>query len=359
MPLNPARCARIEYTQPRINSLRPNNVCKYLWARVCPPVGLWQVSASRLLKARNLRLDRELLTPLQFGSTYHMMCIALMPAQPLMAERPQNLPDFKEPPVVEVVLGIQFATLDRFRSVHIGKLWEVFEKEFPKVQEHPPLNPAFEMFGSRPEASQLSVELLGGPPMPRVWFISAEETELIQFQTDRFLHNWRKTENQTTYPRYEYIRPRFFDEIDRFQKFLEDRDIGEISVNQCEITYVNHIDLGTEKNPHSKLGEIFNFWNDVPENHALPTFEDARNHLRYIISDPGGSPVGRLNVVAEPRRRNDGSSIIVLNLTARGKPQDNSISSVSQFLDLGRESVVRGFAALTTEKMHELWGKVQ
>ena len=37
--------------------------------------------------------------------------------------RPEDLPDFRDPPLVEVVLGVQFATVAGFGSVHAGLLW--------------------------------------------------------------------------------------------------------------------------------------------------------------------------------------------------------------------------------------------
>ena len=67
-----------------------------------------------------------------------------------MSRRPDNLPDFNDPPVAEVVLGLQFNPLTKFRSVHIGALWEHFRDNFPKVSEHPPLQQMFETLGTRP-----------------------------------------------------------------------------------------------------------------------------------------------------------------------------------------------------------------
>jgi hypothetical protein len=64
-----------------------------------------------------------------------------------LSARPADLPDFKRPPVTEVVLSVQFATIPEFRSVHIGLLWERLREKYPNVTEHPPLNASFETFG--------------------------------------------------------------------------------------------------------------------------------------------------------------------------------------------------------------------
>ena len=112
-------------------------------------------------------------------------------------DRPVDLPEFEKPPVVEVVLGIQFSELRRYRTFHAGLLWgEKFRKAgFPKCVERPSLDPAFETFGApgRNE-SRLQLIQMPGPEVPRLWFINHDETELVQIQSDRFLHNWRKSQ---------------------------------------------------------------------------------------------------------------------------------------------------------------------
>ena len=57
-----------------------------------------------------------------------------------MVDRPADLPDYEHPPLVEVVLSVQFAELQGYRTVHAGLLWEdKFRKAYPIVAEQPPL----------------------------------------------------------------------------------------------------------------------------------------------------------------------------------------------------------------------------
>ena len=59
--------------------------------------------------------------------------------------RPPDLPDFDNPPLVEVVLSVQFSDLQSYRTVHPGLLWErKFRESFPEFAEQPPLDPLFE-----------------------------------------------------------------------------------------------------------------------------------------------------------------------------------------------------------------------
>ena len=89
-----------------------------------------------------------------------------------MAPRPHGLPDFRSPPVTEVVIGVQFNSLRGFLTPHLGLVWEKFKDNFPHLEEQMPLPPAFETFGAglRPITAQFN--FFGGEQMPRVFFIN-------------------------------------------------------------------------------------------------------------------------------------------------------------------------------------------
>jgi hypothetical protein len=56
-------------------------------------------------------------------------------------------PDFAKPPIVEFVLGAQFAPLENFTTGHFGLFWEQLGRdEWPIAGEEPPLDPQFELF---------------------------------------------------------------------------------------------------------------------------------------------------------------------------------------------------------------------
>ncbi len=283
-----------------------------------------------------------------------------------MAARPADLPDFRTPPVVEVVLSIQFAELRKYRTVHGGLLWDrTFRESFGEVSEHPPLEPTFETFGAAGTGGVgFSLRHVPGPPVPRLWFAMKNKRELVQFQADRFIHNWRKIASDEKYPRYENIKQKFLSEILDIEKFLLEYDIGKIQPNQCEVTYVNHICLENMKDPRDRLDQILRPWARVdadPEdkNASLPPLEDVRLAARYVIGDDRGAPLGRLLIQAEPVVAQNNQPIVRLSLTARGAPLNPTMEGAEMFLDIGRETIVRGFTAITTPAMHETWGRTK
>ena len=132
-----------------------------------------------------------------------------------MADRPADLPDYKRPPLVEVALAVQFAELQGYRTIHAGLLWaETFRKAYPRVIEQPQLDPIFEVFGPHARAAQWQIRQMPGPPVPRLWFMNEQETELVQIQANWFARNWRKVGEGEDYPRYEKLRERFFAELE-------------------------------------------------------------------------------------------------------------------------------------------------
>jgi len=277
--------------------------------------------------------------------------------------RPFDLPEYDRPPVVEVVLSVQFSELRAYRTIHAGILWQQhFKNDFPKVSEQPELPPTFEIFGAQSPrgSSGLSITQALGPPVPRLWFCNRTDTELVQFQADRFAHNWRKVGLDQDYPRYEYIRSQFFKEFELVSTFAAEYELGELRPNQCEVTYVNHIALEDGENILISPYQAFRFFSDWrpskdDEAATLPRNEDSRFSARFVMEDGRGNPVGRLLVAADPAVDRDLRPMYRLTLTARGAPASTQPDAISAFFDMGRIAIVRGFTALTTAQMHRQW----
>lgn len=277
-----------------------------------------------------------------------------------MSDRPGDLPDFSAPPVVEVVLSIQFERLAAFRTPQIGLLWAEVRDRFPKFEEHPPLDPVFEKFEpGAPVKIGLQIETCDVPPLPRIWFLNEDGSHLLQVQPDRLIHNWREAGLGYAYPRYERLRKAFAEEIRLFENFIERERLGELVVNQCELTYVNHIEPGEAWQRHGELSEIFQNWSELRNRSFLPEPEDVGVNARYVMRTLQGVPFGRLHAKMQAAWRiSDKRPIYVLNLTARGLPQDSGAEGALTFLDTAREWIVKGFADLTKPRMHRTWGRI-
>ena len=270
------------------------------------------------------------------------------------------LPDFSAPPVTEVALSVQFDALSALRTPQLGMLWQEFRKEFPETEEHPPLDPVIERFGVRPTRRRsVHIEPLECPPTPRCWFLKRDRSELIQVQQDRFVRNWREVGDESSYPRYEkHLRPTFESDLKRFQEFVQREELGELRPNQCEVTYVNQIVAGKGWQEHGELDKVITVFQRAFSDSFLSIPEDAALRLRFLIRDQAENPIGRLHIAINPGfRSEDNQPLFNMSLTARGAPCGDGIDGVLRFMDIGREWVVRGFASMTTQEMHKLWGR--
>ena len=264
----------------------------------------------------------------------------------------ERLPDFDDPPVVETVLSVQFEPLPLVQTAHLGLLWDEYRASFPKSGEHPPLDPVIEQFPERPIGRMgLRLQAFANPPIPRLSFANAQGNEMIQVQNDRFIKNWRKEGDSEQYPHYDKtIRPNFDRDFRIFLAFLEKNQLDTPCINQCEVTYVNHIIAGEGWEHYGELEKIFTFWRSPDVTPPGPT-EDLRLHARFVIPGDDGKPVGRLHVDLQPAvRLSDSRLMYLLQLTARGQIEDGV-----GFFDIGREWIVKTFKRLTSESMHTIW----
>ena len=258
-----------------------------------------------------------------------------------------------------MVLSVQFERLESLRAPQLGYLWQAFRDRFPHTEEQPPLEPTFEQFGSKVGVGAgVHFELLTSLPSPRVWFLNVPGTELVQIQQDRFIRNWRKTEDNNQYPRYSFLREQFTKDLDQFQSLVAQQGWGNIEPNQCEITYVNVIPAAEGWSVPGDLGRVCTLFRSSYSDDGLGVPEEAAVNARYIIIGDEDEALGRLHVAIAPvARAVDGTPAFRLSLSARGRPADVGTKAILQFLDRGHEAIVRGFASITTLEMHALWGR--
>ena len=239
---------------------------------------------------------------------------------------------------------------------YIGTLWSEFRDEFPVTEDQPPLG--FPIEPSTLVDSGPRFEMMTELPTARTWFLNSAGTELIQVQHDRFAYNWRKREPSGPYPRYPKVRENFERHLRVFKQFLSQNDLGTMTARQCEVSYVNHFieEGGLDQ---GRIADYISLWQDLGDGGFLPKPERAVFDATYAMSDAAGRFLGRLRLSLRPATlKVNGWSILVLTLTARGEPLTKG-DGVLGFLDLGREWIVRAFAAVTTPKMHAVWGRLQ
>lgn len=268
--------------------------------------------------------------------------------------RPDDLPDFETPPLNEVVLGVQFTPATGYQQVRISEVWSLFREDFPSVQELAPLPPTFETFGL-PSGGRggAQINLRSMPGHSRYWFVAPNEEELLQFQQDRLLHNWRKVGDKTNeYPRFEALIERFERELWTLETYFASLAPQSLKINQCEISYINHIEI---KNS-ARVASVQDWLNFVRFDKLQP--DDFAMTLRRVVSSSEGKPLGRLIYEAVIALKDNNEELVQLTLTFRGAPVETDINAAMKFLQYGRELIVQSFKEITTDMAHQKWGMV-
>jgi uncharacterized protein (TIGR04255 family) len=273
-----------------------------------------------------------------------------------MDHSPHPHPRFDKPPVIETVFSIEFAPLSEWTIPYFGLYWSTIRDRYPKHNVQPLVISQIENLSER-VAPQKPVEITiseGPAALVRCWFFNEPETELVQIQRDRFIFNWKKGLVDQPYPHYDVIRPALIREWNHFEDFVDRNKLGKKEIRQCEVIYINHIDLGVGWKSYGELNSVLAPWSGATSGCLLENPEDIEIGARYRL--PEGR--GRMHIKAQPAIRNiDHKEIIQLTLTARGRPASSGPSSALDWFDFVQPLVAQSFADFTTPKMHAIWGR--
>ena len=272
-----------------------------------------------------------------------------------MSESGHELPTLESPPLIEAVLGVQFAPLANVTSAHFGWYWKAFlDPTWDKVAEAGEIPDQFERFGAM--SWQLPIrelKLMDTPTPNRLQIISPEDDQVIQVQRTRFIYNWRK--RKSTYPRFNLLLPEFNRQLQRFREFLRTAKLDDIAPNQWEVTYINHV-------PKGEIWESQEDWHAVFPGLLADPRISMDSVSRQSVSGEWHFEIkphrGRLHVSCQHAKLADvGQEVLVVQLTARGSiGSNNSDLSLSQGLELGHRVLVRTFFDVCSESALAYWG---
>lgn len=261
-----------------------------------------------------------------------------------------DLPEFDRPPVVEVAVGVQFRPIPGLSGLNLAPLQAVWRKSYPVAEEQPPLVPVIE--GDPQGVRQLQLSLIQAP-VARQWFLSKSGSQLIQVQPDRLLVNWRTGDPPEEYPRYGHMRSVFETRSAELAAFVKAEKLGDLDVVQAELSYINAIEV--DRDDLGRADYFLKGWSGTPGHHLEPA-EQVRMTLTFQIPGIGIPPV-RLYAEVTPAQRVSGEPVLFFTLTVRGNPGGRGLPEALKFLDEAHGHLVRSFAELTDEGMHEVWGR--
>jgi len=265
--------------------------------------------------------------------------------------RPPDLPDYERPPIDEVGIGVHFQPIPGYSEAIAGQFRELVQRAYPRFDTQPRIEPVIESMTNQPVTAPL---ILTPGPRTRVWLVSEDDSTLIQVQDNIFILNWRH--RQTAYPRFESLRDEFWNRFQAFRNMLSENGLGRLEISQVEVSYVNWI---TDRSPEAFLTVAGAA--ELPiEGLGMP--EDQMWMARYLMRDEGVA-IARLLVQCQPALRLTEPFVgngFQFGLTFRSPTPPGVLADerLLELVSLGRSTIVRAFAALTTEAAQEDWGRV-
>lgn len=261
-------------------------------------------------------------------------------------------PSFKNPPVVETALSIQFNEIAGFNNTHFGLFHQIIKSEFPRVSDQPRLDPVIERFPGPVFIGKLRFQIKNAAVPQRMWFVNKNDTELVQLQADRIVFNWRQKNDAGAYPRYATNGLKCIDAFSSFVTFCRSNQLDPPAPNLVEVAYVNHIDPQDGESVIEAFSRCFVGLDWMTSNDFLPSSpETALFNRVYVIGDSQGRLFAEASIV--PAKESGGK--VQFKLTARVNHADKA-RSISDSLQFAHDWVVNGFVSLTTPEMHKYWG---
>lgn len=264
-----------------------------------------------------------------------------------------RLPDYERPPVVEAYCGIYFRDLLRMMAPQVGLFWQAIRTEFPGTQTHPVLPPLF----TSDLQQAFIIKTLGGT-IPRTWFVSEDQTMLVQLQGDRLILNWRKNTDANEYPRFQALKQEFLEIVQKFEQFVKSELSSALTVTGIELGYVNAIIFDNELQSMAQYGEV------VPELSFAEFSRSMSVKLEFMNAtfqftmpnDRGSIFVTSQNAF----RPEDGRQFAKLDVYARWQNPEIEMSAVADWLDDAHEKTVLAFSRVTSDNFQvSKWGRKQ
>lgn len=259
--------------------------------------------------------------------------------------------DWKRPPVIEVVLGVQFDRLPDLTNGHLGWFWGEMHREFPNSDDVPPIPPVREPFDDESLFGFPALDVRPVSGESRLRMTSSDGTKMIQVQNGWLVANWTR-KGDSDYPGFRGVKTLFDDGLRRFSTFLKQRNLGVIRPNLWEVTYIDHIPIGTVWHIPADLPRVFpGLFGEARCASGANESVDATWRWRL-------SPMpGRLRVSVQSARTSlePVRDILLVRSIARGPLGPDNADSLDDALNFGRSAVVDTFMGLASDDAKQYW----
>ena len=265
-----------------------------------------------------------------------------------------QLPSYENPPVVETAIAIQFQPLKQLSNVHLWEFWSSIRDEYPKTQDQEPLDQKTELFGDDIQRMPRLPQIQFRAHSSRLQAISADGHAMVQVQNGRFIYNWRDL-GDGDYPHWQKTSAEFWAKYRMFAKYVESEGLGDISQNQWEITYVNHLMQGEDWQTEADWPELLPGILGESGRVTLGVLQGVELATQFALKDGQSRlhvELKKAALVSDPEKE-----LLVFTLTARGALSPEC--STEDCFSAGRRAIVTSFTEITGDAAHKRWRRTR
>lgn len=264
----------------------------------------------------------------------------------------RTFPKYAKPPVVELVLGVQFDPIPGFTGGHSGWFWKEHLGASWKASDAAPVGEATESFGPK-VPPKMMLQLREATGVSRLMVENETGDRLVQMQRTRFHYNWRKGKTADDYPHYEAVYTEFLRHYTAFRAFVRDTaKLGMIVPNQWELSYIDSVPPGELWQTPADLANVFPGLFPPKRELAGLALELAATERTYEIAPQRG----RLHIAADLAFLGDNPEpTLLVRTTARGPLGADSDESMKEALDTGHDAAGEAFDKLASDKAKQHW----
>lgn len=251
--------------------------------------------------------------------------------------------NFSSPPVVEAVIGVEFATLP-IGFVGLADIHRMWMADYPTTEEHEALEPSTPFDQPAPP---VQFRFGTGVPRLRLWSKTEDEQWLIQVQADRLVVNWRRAGTVTSYPGYQQVLGRFEKAWQAFCGYLHESELGSPQPLVVEYTYVNVIAAPPDRLENA-LSTLSTPGSNMPGVGLFTRYQSGR-----IVEEEEHR--GQVLVTGEPVDV-EGASHLNLTISSRVflRPLATS-ETLRSAVDFGHHISLNSFLSVTSESAQAEW----
>lgn len=256
-----------------------------------------------------------------------------------------ELPGYEQPPVVEIVVAVQFQPLRRFGMPEIVKLAQELGDEWRIADVPPALDRMVEELGGPTESAGMIN--FGFQPPPRGVFVSTDDRWVAQVQSDRLAIHERK---RPTRPSFAHVEPRLMELRDSVGRAADAPLFGGAHPAELvEVIYRNQIPTSAADVPN-----VLRSVSELGLNRVHGAIDGFNQGFSTRLGGDGELFEGRLRVLASLEGQPSGDQALHLELISRRYVRQHALPDV---LQRSHRDIVEGFTAITHEGMHERWGR--